>query len=323
MTLQNILIGIGAGAASALLSVAGAFGPPSAVLLVIFAGLPIMIAAIGWSHVAAMIAIATAFIGMFAAFNFTVAVALALTVGVPAWWLGYLALLARTNETGGLEWYPAGSLVFWAAMLGGATVAFALPFYGLDEETMQASLRAVIERAIRLRTDASSDQPLTIPGVSDPSRIVNFFVFVAPYLSAMAGAVINLLNLWLAGLVVRISGRLKRPWPDIPSMHFPAYAFAVVAVALAMSFLSGLPGIFAGVFATVLLIAYAVLGLAVLHAMTRGARSRPMVLGTAYTALVLLGWPVLIASLLGLADAAFDLRARVAAWRGLPPPAQT
>ncbi len=321
--LQNVLIGIGAGAASALLSVAGAFGPPSAIFLVIFAGLPIMIAAIGWSHFAALVAIATVFVGMFALFNFTVAIALALTVGVPAWWLGYLALLARTNEAGNLEWYPVGSLVFWAAVLGGATVAFALPFYGLDEETVQASLRGVIERAIRLRSDTPSDQPLSIPGVSNPARIVDFFVFVAPYLSAMAGAFINLLNLWLAGLTVRISGRLTRPWPDIPSMRFPAYAFAAVAVALAGSFISGLAGIFAGIFATVLLLAFAILGFAVLHAVTRGTRSRAILLGTAYTALMLLGWPILIASLLGLADAALDLRTRVAAWRGLPPPTRT
>ncbi len=99
--------------------------------------------------------------------------------------------------------------------------------------------------------------------------------------------------------------------------------FAAVAVALAGSFLSGLVGIFAGIFATVLLLAFAVLGLAVLHAVTRGARSRTVILGSAYTALVLLGWPILIASLLGLADAAFDLRTRIAAWRGLPPPTRT
>ena len=44
---QNILIGIGAGAASALLSVASVFGPPSAVLLVIFAGLGQVLLVIG------------------------------------------------------------------------------------------------------------------------------------------------------------------------------------------------------------------------------------------------------------------------------------
>jgi hypothetical protein len=320
---QNILIGIGAGAASALLSVASVFGPPSAVLLVIFAGLPIMIAAIGWSHRSALLAIAVAGAVMLALFNFKVAIAMMLTVGVPAWWLGYLALLARSEPDGRLEWYPVGGLVFWAALLGGATVALALPFYGLDQETLQKSLRTVIERAVRLRSDTGLDGPLVLPGVSDPAATIDFFVFIAPFMSAMASTMVNFLNLWLAGLVVRISGRLKRPWPDIPAMAFPRYAFAVAAIALAASFVPDIVGIFAGIFATVTLIAYGTLGLAVLHAVTRGMKNRSFILSSFYFALLLLsmrqGWPIMLLSLIGLADAAFNLRARLAALRGPPP----
>jgi len=45
-------MGIGAGAASTMLLLAAAYGPSGAILLVIFAGLPILIAAIGGSMVA-------------------------------------------------------------------------------------------------------------------------------------------------------------------------------------------------------------------------------------------------------------------------------
>jgi hypothetical protein len=31
------------------------------------------------------------------------------------------------------------------------------------------------------------------------------------------------------------------------------------------------------------------------------------------------GWPIMMLSLIGLADAAFNLRARFTAWRGQPP----
>lgn len=318
--LPHVLIGIGAGAASALLSVAGAFGPPAAILLVVFAGLPIMIAALGWSHFSALVAIVVAFLGMFAMFNFTVAIALALTVGLPAWWLGYLALLARpTAEAGVLEWYPVGGLVFWAALLGGATVAFALPFYGLDEATLQATLREVITRAVRLRSGGGIDGPLVIPGVSDPEKLVDFFAYVAPFMSAIAGAIVNFVNLWLAAQIVRISGRLRRPWPEIPAMRFPRYAFAFTVATLALSFLPDIFGIFAGVFGIVTLIAYGVLGLAVIHTVTRGTRVRGAILTTTYASLAILIWPILIAMLIGLADSIFDFRARFAAWRGTPP----
>lgn len=322
---QNVLIGIGSGAASAMLLLAAAYGPSFAILLMIFAGLPILIAAIGWSHRAALVGVAVmAVVLAFTLQSITATIAIVLTIGAPAWWLGYLALLGRPHETsGGLEWFPSGNLVVWCALLAAATVALAIPFYGLDEESVQSALRSAFERAMRLRTGAPADQPVTIPGMSNAGPFIELLVALAPLMSAAVGTAVNLLNLWLAGVITRVSGRLNRPWPDIPSMRFPAYAFAIAAVTLALSFVSGIVGIFAGIFASAMLVAYAALGLAVLHGLTRGLRVRPAILISTYAVLLLQGWPILIASLLGLADAAFNLRARLAAWRGLPPPAHT
>jgi hypothetical protein len=61
-----------------------------------------------------------------------------------------------------------------------------------------------------------------------------------------------------------------------------------------------------------MLLAYAVLGLAVMHAITRGMTSRPFALGGLYAAVIIFGWPMLLLSMLGLADTAFDLRGRAA-----------
>jgi hypothetical protein len=67
--------------------------------------------------------------------------------------------------------------------------------------------------------------------------------------------------------------------------------------------------------------AYAILGCAVLHDITRGISSRPFVLGGVYASvLVFSGWPTLMLSLLGLVDAAIGLRARVKRGRGPPAP---
>ena len=67
--------------------------------------------------------------------------------------------------------------------------------------------------------------------------------------------------------------------------------------------------------------AYAILGLAVMHAITRGMASRPFALGGLYAVVLFFGWPVLLLSMLGLADTAFNIRGRVAGRRGSPPPA--
>ncbi len=66
--------------------------------------------------------------------------------------------------------------------------------------------------------------------------------------------------------------------------------------------------------------AYALMGFAVLHAITRGMRSRPFMLGGAYVAVIIFGWPVIVMSLLGLADTALDFRGRVLRRRGPPNP---
>jgi hypothetical protein len=325
---QNLLMGIGAGAASAMLLLAAVYGPSSAIVLVIFAGLPLLIAAIGWSHRAALagIAVMALLLGLTLQ-SFLATGTIVLTIGAPAWWLGYLVMLARPNATGGLEWYPSGNLVVWCALLAAATVALAIPFYGTDEASVQAAMRSAFERAMRLRAGTPADEQVVIPGVSDPGPFIELLVIIAPLVSAAIGTVVNLLNLWLAGVITRVSGRLNRPWPELPSMRFPPYAFAIAAVSLALSFVSGILGIFAGIVATAMLVAYAVLGLAVFHAVTRDMKNRGFILGVFYVGLFLLsarqGWPIMIVTLIGFADALFNLRARLAAWRGLPPPAHT
>jgi len=70
-----------------------------------------------------------------------------------------------------------------------------------------------------------------------------------------------------------------------------------------------------------LLMAYGVLGLAVLHVITQGMDARLFVLGGVYAAVLVFGWPVLAICMLGLIETAIDLRARVARKRG--PPALT
>ena len=92
----------------------------------------------------------------------------------------------------------------------------------------------------------------------------------------------------------------------------------LLAAAIAATLLSGMVGVIAGVFAASLMAAYALLGLAVLHALTRAMNGRGFILGSVYGAIFVFGWPVLLMSLIGLIDAALDLRGRAAASRGPP-----
>ena len=214
-----------------------------------------------------------------------------------------------------MEWYPPGHLVVWAAIVGALVVIAALINFGAGEENFRAALRSGLERMLKMQTQPKAPVP-------DINRLLDFLVQALPPAAAELTTITTVLNHWLAMRVVSVSGRLKRPQPDLPAMQFPFYAPLLTGAAIAGSFLPGMLGTACGVLAAALLMAYAILGFAVLHHITRGMNARALMLGSAYVSVFNLGWPVLLFMLLGLADSALDIRGRVAG-RGMPPTGST
>jgi len=318
--MQFVLIGLGAGAAAALLFASVSTGALLSIPLFYLSALPMLIAGLGWSHWSAMIGALTGAVALGVTIDPLFALFFLAFAGLPAWWLGYLAMLARPvgNGAAAVEWYPPGRLVVWAALLGAFVVFVAIPHFGLDAESVRANLRKLFTAVLRVETDTPAAGPLTIPGVANPERLLDFLVATIPPLAAALATATNALNLWLAATVVRLSGRLTRPWPPLAAMTFPRPLIGVLAGVMALSLVGGLIGIAAGVVSTSLLVAYGILGFAVLHAITRGMASRIFLLAGVYIAVLVLGWPILALCLLGLVDAVVDLRARIAATRGPP-----
>jgi hypothetical protein len=299
--LQIVLVGLGAGAAAALLFASVVSGSIAAIFLFYLAPLPILIAAVGWSHIAGLIAAASA-TGAVSLLSGTFFVAVPV-IAFGAWWLGYLALLARPSVNGGggaLEWYPVGRLVRWAAIIGTLVVAAAVPNFGTDQETLQSGLRRTYERLL------------------NDKALIDVLVVAVPPAAAVFSTVTNLVNLWLAARVVSISGRLTRPWPELAALSLPVSAAGLLTAAIAGSFLPDLLGILSGAFAASLLMAFAIVGLAVLHAITRGMGSRGVVLASVYATTLILTWPLLAISILGLAETLLNIRGRIARKRGPP-----
>ncbi|MGA8388696.1 MAG: DUF2232 domain-containing protein [Pseudolabrys sp.] len=318
--IQIVIIGIGAGAAAALLFASVTSGSWLSIPLFYLAPLPIMIAGLGWSHWAAMTAALAGALGLGAVFGTVFLLAFAAGAGFPAWWLGYLAMLARpvaaTNGSGqgaaSFEWYPPGRLVVWAAALGVLVVIVAIPNFGIDADSFRAGLRDALNAIMRVNSGTPARAG------SNTERLLEILVNAIPPAAAVLATITNLLNLWLAARIVKFSGRLARPWPQLSSMSFPPLMAAALAVAIVLSFLDGMLGIVGGIVAASLLLAYGVLGFAVLHAITQGMSARPFVLSITYAGVILLGWPMLALCLLGLVDTAIGLRGRVSAKRGPP-----
>ena len=205
--MQLFLIGIGAGAATALLFASVASGSLFSVLLFYLAPLPILIAALGWSHWAALIAAVFASVGLAAVFGPFFFVAFLIGIGLPAWWLGYLALLARPTGAAGAERHR---------MVSGR------PSGGVGRDPRRADRdrrppqfrhrrgRLPRRAAQRPRTHACGCRPARRrTPAPDLNRLLDFLVLALPPAAAVLTTITNVLNLWLAGRIVTVSGRLQ------------------------------------------------------------------------------------------------------------------
>jgi hypothetical protein len=314
------LIALAAGSASALMFASIISGALISLLLFYLAPLPLMVAALGWGPIAATIGGIVAASGLGVIFGLPYCIAFVLTVALPAWWLGHLALLGRPLPNAGsgngaapappaLEWYPTGRILLWIACFATLTTIAALLTLGTDAETITGSLRRGLLRILEPRNATTS---------GDAERWVDALAIIAPAAAAVVAMMTLTLNLFLAGKITATSGRLHRPWPDLKRAELPPMTLVALSVALAFCFIGGIVALFAQITATALLMAYAITGFAVLHTLTLALKGRAFWLSCTYVFVVVFGWPVVAMVALGLADAVFGFRERFL--RGRPPP---
>jgi hypothetical protein len=317
----TILIALAAGCASALMFASIVSGALISLLLFYLAPLPLMVAALGWGPLSATIGGIAAACGLGAIFGLPYCIAFAITVALPAWWLGHLALLGRpvtpsvSSGNGAaavapdLEWYPLGRILLWIAVFTALTTMAALLTLGSDATTISGALRRGLLRIIGPRDAASA---------GETEQWVDALVTIAPAAAAIVAMMTLTLNLWLAAKITATSGRLHRPWPDLKSTALPAMTLAASCVAIAFCFTGGLLAILAQIVTAALMMAYALVGFAVLHTLTQALKSRALWLGCIYAIVAVFGWPALAMVALGLTDAVFGLRQRFL--QGRPPP---
>lgn len=302
------IVGIGAGLVSALLFAVVITGSPLAILLYSAAPLPIFIAALGWNHRAGLVATAAGALAGAVALSLPAGLNFALIVALPAWWIAYLVLLARTDGNGTTEWYPLGHLLVWIAATAALTTVGSALVMTTDYEAYRSVIARVIEnllnemvrsRLIALAPDVKLPELAQILAPAVPVGIGASFVTTL------------VVNLWLAGKAVQVSGRLPRPWPFIPSTTVPRRALLLLAVALVTIWFGGFIGVAGAAMTGALLAVFMLSGLALIHDLTRGKPWRAPALIAVYVALIVMQallTPVL--TLAGMADSLFGLRKR-------------
>lgn len=327
--ITGILIAFAAGCASALMFASVITLAPISLLLFYLAPLPLMVAGLGWGPLTASVGGIAAGAGLGLILGMPYLVTFVLTVALPAWWLGHLALLGRavaapgpvpgpapgpavsgaTTVAPATEWYPVGRILIWAAGFAASTTAAAMLTLGWDSASITGTLKQVLLRIAGARG--------VIPG-DDADTVIDALVAIAPAAAALVAISTLILNLWLAARIAAMSGRLQRPWPDLKSSALPPMTLVALALAIALSFAGGRLAIFAQIVSASLAMAYALTGFAALHTLTLGMKTRALWLSSTYAVVLVFGWPILAMVGLGLADAFFGFRQRFLQRR--PPP---
>jgi hypothetical protein len=315
---QPILVGIGAGLAAALLYLAPISGSALAFPLFVLTGLPVAIAGLGWGVVASLSSAVAgaAVIGIMLPGLVPGAIFLVM-FAAPIAWLARMAGLSRaidaSDPAAGVEWYPLGRLLLHATV----AVALSLIVVGILAAYDPAAVAAEATRAlIDLMAGAATGEPP--PTAESIAPFVDLYVAILPFTLATFMLAVVVFNLWLGAVTARASGRLARPaerlWTVVPPNEIPVgFGVAVVLALLLPGGFGDIAAVIAGAFGCAL----ALVGLAVLHAVTLGMAGRGIVLGVSYALIFVSGLPLVLFAALGAAENFLQLRAR--RFGGTPP----
>lgn len=308
MTRQTFLVGLAAGFLAALVFVSATTGPlVMRFILFLLTPLPLFLAGLGWGWVATVIAslVGTGLV-LLVGGAIAPATVFAISQALPATLLVYLVTLHRSTDEG-TEWYPIGRVVVAAALCAGALASLWIVILGGDVETLKSGMKSVIESTLK------NDLP-QMPGgkqftEADIDSATEVAITLFPAASALTSLGGLLFGLWLAGRVLLAAKHLVRPWPDLAATFYPSGTPLLLAAATAATFLKGTPGLVAAGFAGSFFLAYVLLGLAIIHYVTRNYSWRPFALWLLYGVLLLMNAGIsLILALLGLAESFIRIR---------------
>ncbi len=299
----TLFIGLGAGLTSSLLYGSVFTGSFLAIILFYLAPLPLILAGIGWGWRGAAVGAVAGAIADVLLLNTDVGLFFTVTCAAPAVWLSYLAMLSRPIDES-VEWYPPGRLVAWTACFAFALAAIAMLAIGPDIETYRANVKAAVEELM----NTQSGDP---DSLSDAEQMPDSLARLLLPATVSAWMITMLANLWIAGRVLRTSSRLARPWPDLHALELPRPFVIAVVLCIALSMLPGSAGLIGTAALSACVIAYMLVGLAILHMVTLNFAARRVLLTLVYFSLLAASiFAALIVAAIGIGEPYLRLRAR-------------
>lgn len=275
------------------------------IVLFLLTPLSLYLTGLGLGPIAAAIAAITATTCVLLLSNPLAAEVYAVSTALPAVICTRLALLSRESD-GEREWYPIGRITVAAAIFAGAFTVIALLLMGGDVETLTKLLHTVVESFVKNEISQIPGAPEI--GPSEIEEITLSTLYSLPWALGILAMGTILINLWLSGRITLASGRLQRPWPDLATFSMPPGATFALAIAIGLSFVGGMAGLFAAGFAAPFTLAFALVGLALIHSLTRGSQWRTFILTALYVGVLFVPHIGLLLAITGLAETVFRYR---------------
>jgi len=327
MMAERAAIIIGAALACALLASALAHGQTLAGVLVYLAAMPIMIVTLGWGALDGFIACALATLVIALLLGPAFGAVAGATLALPAFALSAFSqapgmlFWRRAPETGPRPAISLGALGLLAATIGAGLTLTSVVSLVLQQGGVQKAIDTATVMAESLVQEAYDSAGQTYEAGALHELVVRMVGDLPVTFAALITGML-LVNLYFAARAVGFSGRLRRPWIDIPSgFVLPIWLLPIFVVALvAAIFLPENVDQPTWIVVGALFSLYLFQGLATLHALTRGIAIRPFALFALYAALAIRAdWIGPLIALIGLLESAISIRARAARSRPFRP----
>jgi len=328
MTKNIWLVGSAAGFATVMLLVSSGMTAGGS-FLSFFIPLPGLIAGLAYGWPVAGIAGLTGAVLFFIASSGIGGLVYIIIVAVPATMMAHVIGLWRPDDTTAftdsfrrpapvgreddVDWYPLSNILMWLVFIAGGLAVFSTLALGTDDLAYTTTVHEIMDDFIDRRMAPVFHQELSLDQRASLKLIATTLL---PAMVALTWMFLMIFNTWIAAKVVRASGMMARPAPDMRMVGLPRGIIFGLGIMLLATSAGGLVGRGAVGFAGAALFAILLVGLAVVHEWTVGKPARMFMLTALYVALLGV-WQLAVPPLLvlGLAEPFFRFRDKFRARR--------
>lgn len=303
---KDTLTALGAGAVSAVASMAFLSGIPGALLVVYIAPLPLLLAGLSMGAQAASLAalagivVAALIGGPMAGVLFTV------IHGLPVWIIVRLAMTRHKQADGRpSNWYPSGSILALISVYAAGALIVAIVLSAQSEDGgLRAMVTDYLETVVEMMVPSMEEATL--------NQLLEDAVPLFPGFMGISWMIMVVVNASAALSMLTRVGRTQRPASRLDRLTLPDWLSWLLIGAAALALIGAGEMQFSGRnLALILAVPFFFLGLSVVHAIARKTTFRGVFLVGFYLFMLITGWIAFAVIAVGLAEQWTGLRRRL------------